>query len=181
MEKAQKEQIVEELAGRISNSQVALITDYTGLSVSEFTELRALLRGAGSQGQVVKNTLARLSAKKSVGDDVSAEFEKFISVLKGPTLLITSDVDPVSPAKLLAQFMKDKNKVVVRGAWLDGQFLDSKGVEALSKMPGKEEVLATLLSLLNTPATQLLRLMNTPGTQVTRVIDAQREKLQQAA
>ena len=77
--------------------------------------------------------------------------------------------------------MKDKQKVTVKGAWLDGKFLDKAGVEQLSKMPGKEEVLSTLLALLNTPATQLLRLMSTPATQVTRVIDAQREKLQKAA
>ena len=181
MERAEKEQIVEELSARITRSQVAVIADYKGLSVSEFNELRNLLRAGNAQGQVVKNTLARLSAKKSVGDDVSADFEKFLATLKGPTLLITSEADPVSPAKILAQFMKEKQKVVVRGAWLDGQFLDQKGVDSLSKMPGKEEVLAKLLSLLNTPATQLLRLMNTPATQVTRVIDAQREKLQQAA
>jgi large subunit ribosomal protein L10 len=181
MERTQKEQIVEELAARISNAQITMVADYTGLSVTEFNQLRSILREASAQGQVVKNTLVKLSATKSVGDDVGAEFQKFLSTLKGPTLLITSDVDPVSPAKVLAQFIKDKQKVAVRGAWLDGQFLDEKSVDALSKMPGKNEVLAQLLALLNTPATQLLRLMNTPATQVTRVIDAQREKLEKAA
>ena len=181
MERTQKEQIVEEIAGRITRSQIAMVADYTGLSVTEFNQLRATLRESSAQGQVIKNTLVRLSAKRSVGDDSGVEFQKFLATLKGPTLLITSDVDPVSPAKVLAQFMKDKQKVAVRGAWLDGQFLDEKSVETLSKMPGKNEVLAQLLALLNTPATQLLRLMNTPATQVTRVIDAQREKLEKAA
>lgn len=181
MERAQKDQIVAELAERLSKSEVALIADYQGLSVMEFTELRKILRDSGAVGQVLKNTLVRLSAKKNVGDDVSEDFNKFLATMKGPTLVITSDKDPVSPAKVLAQFMKDKQKVTVKGAWLDGRFLDSAAVEQLSKMPGKEEILGSLLALLNTPATQLLRLMNTPGTQVTRVIDAQREKLQQAA
>lgn len=181
MERSGKEQIVEELSARFSQAQVALIADYQGLSVAEFTELRKILRDNKAQGQVVKNTLVRLSARKSVGDDVSADFEKFLATLKGPTLVITSSEDPVSPAKVLAQFIKDKQKVKIKGAWLDGKFLDDKAVDQLSKMPGKEEVLAKLLALLNTPATQLLRLLNTPGTQMTRVIDAQREKLQQAA
>lgn len=181
MERAQKDQIVEELAIRLSKSEVALIADYQGLSVMEFTELRKILRDSGAKGQVLKNTLVRLSAKKSVGDDVSEDFKKFLGTLKGPTFVITSDKDPVSPAKVLAQFMKDKQKVKVKGAWLDGKFLDEKAVEQLSKMPGKEEILSQLLALINTPATQLLRLINTPGTQVTRVIDAQRVKLEQAA
>lgn len=181
MERSEKEEVVAELAKRLSSAQVAMIADYRGLSVIEFTELRKLLRDNGALGQVVKNTLVRLGAKKSVGDDVTAEFEKFLGTLKGPSLVITSDKDPVTPAKVLAQFIKDKQKVVVKGAWLDGKFLDKKAVEELSKMPGKEETLAKLLALLNTPATQLLRLMNTPGTQVTRVIDAQREKLAAAA
>lgn len=181
MEKAEKDQIVENLSARLSKSEVSIIADYQGLSVMEFTELRKLLRDSGSLGQVFKNTLVRRSAKKSVGDDVSADFEKFLGTLKGPTLVITSDKDPVSPAKILAQFMKEKQKVKVKGAWLDGKFLDQSAVDQLSKMPGKEEILGKLLALLNTPATQLLRLMNTPATQMTRVIDAQREKLQQAA
>lgn len=181
MERAEKDQIVEELASKLSAAEVAVIADYKGLSVTEFTELRKLLRDSGAKGQVYKNTLVRLSAKKSIGDDVSEEFKKFIATLKGPTLVITSDKDPVTPAKVLAQFMKDKQKVSVRGAWLDGKFLDTNAVDQLSKMPGKEEILGKLLALLNTPATQLLRLMNTPATQVTRVIDAQREKLATAA
>lgn len=181
MEKAQKEQIVEDLAARLSKSEVSIIADYQGLSVLEFNDLRKLLRDAEAQGQVFKNTLVKRSAKKSVGDDVSADFEKFLGTLKGPTLVITSDKDPVSPAKLLAQFMKEKQKVKVKGAWLDGKFLDQAAFEQLSEMPGKEEILGSLLALINTPATQLLRLINTPATQMTRVVDAQREKLQQAA
>ena len=181
MERAQKDQIVEDLAARFNKSEVAVVADYKGLSVMEFTELRKVLRDSGAKGQVFKNTLVRLSAKKSIGDDVSEDFKKFLGTLKGPTLVITSDKDPVTPAKVLAQFMKDKQKVTVKGAWLDGKFLDQAAVDQLSKMPGKEEILSKLLALLNTPATQLLRLINTPATQVTRVIDAQREKLQQAA
>ena len=181
MERAEKDQIVEDLAARLSKAEVALVADYQGLSVMQFTELREVLRDSGAVGQVYINSLVRLSAKTSLGDDVSADFEKFLGTLKGPSLVITSDKDPVSPAKVLAQFMKEKQKVTVKGAWLDGRFLDQAAVESLSKMPGKEEILATLLALINTPATQLLRLMNTPATQVTRVIDAQREKLEQAA
>lgn len=181
MERAEKDQIVEELASRLSKAEVALVADYQGLSVMQFNELRKVLRDSGAVGQVFKNTLVRLSAKKSIGDDVTAEFEKFIGTLKGPSLVITSDKDPVTPAKVLAQFIKDKQKVTVKGAWLDGKFLDQAAVEALSRMPGKEEILGTLLALINTPATQLLRLMNTPATQVSRVIDAQRQKLEQAA
>ena len=85
--------------------------------------------------------------------------------------------EAVGPAKVLAKFAKDHEHLEVKGAWFSDAFLDSKGVVAVSKMPSREETLAKLLALLNTPAQQLMRLMNAPAQQVVQVIKAHEQKL----
>ena len=92
-------------------------------------------------------------------------------------MLIWSD-DPVGSTKVVADFAKNNQSFTVKGAWVDGTFVDDKGVVALSKMPGKEETLSMLLNLILTPATQLVRLINAPGTQVVRALEAYRKKLE---
>src|SRR5690606_552654 len=114
------------------------------------------------------------AAEKAYQSGSPEEVSRLISIMAGPSMFITNSEDPVAPAKVLADFMKAKQKLTLKGAWLDGRFLDEAGVKELSQMPGREETLAKLLSLLQTPAIQLARLIGTPGTQVARVIDAHR-------
>jgi large subunit ribosomal protein L10 len=121
-----------------------------------------------------------ISARKAFAAASAAELERFVAMFTGPSLLVVSQTDPVSPAKIMADFVKESKDVLsIKGGWIDGACLDSGGVESLAKMPGKQETLAKLLSLLLAPATQFVRLLQAPGRQVVQVLDAQRGKLEE--
>jgi len=181
MERAEKEAEVDFLKDRFSKAQVALCANYRGLTVSKITELRKALWGQGATGRVVKNTLAKISLEQALVDADAAEKEKMMATFAGPTFLVFSEKDPVSPAKVLSDFMKENKAFVVKGAWLDGVFVDDKGIGELAKMPGKEELLGKLLNLIMAPATQLVRTIQAPGSQTVQVLEAQRKKLEEAA
>jgi large subunit ribosomal protein L10 len=179
MERALKENEVETLRARFANAEVAICADYRGLKVSEITKLRRELRSKGAWGRVVKNSLAKISVERSLGEseDSKDEMQRFLEILAGPSFVIFSEQDPVTPAKVLADFMKEHQAITVKGAWLDGAFVDVSGVESLSKLPGREELLAKLLSLMVAPATQLVRTIQAPGAQMVRLLEAQRVKI----
>jgi large subunit ribosomal protein L10 len=178
MDRAEKQTELDLLIGKFKNSQVAVCADYRGLTVAKITELRRELRKAGSEGRVVRNTLARIAASKTATGAKDGELEKFLGSIVGPTLVVTCDQDPIAPTKVLAKFAKENaDKFRVKGCWLDGAYVDAAGVDSLSKMPGREETFAMLLALINEPATRLVRLMSEPSAQVVRSIEAYRKKL----
>lgn len=178
MDRAQKHTEIEALSKRLAGSALALCADYRGLTVGQVTTLRRNLKNVGASAQVVKNKLAKRSVDAAL---TGADKDAFLAVFKGPSFVVFADTDPVAPTKVLADFAKTNSKFEIKGAWVDGKFLDLSQVEALSKMPGKKELLAMLLSLINTPATRLVGLLQAPGSQMVRVIDAQRQKLEGTA
>lgn len=181
MNRAERQVELEYIGDWHSKAQVALCVDYRGLNVDKMTKFRRELRQNGAIGRVVKNTLAGMGAEKALGAVSADQFAKYKTIFKGPSLLIISETDPVAPAKVIAKYVKENPTLKIKGAWLDGTFLDEKGVTELSKMPGRKEILAQLLALINTPATQLLRLMNTPATQMITVLDGHRKNLEAKA
>jgi len=181
MEKNVKVALVDSLKASLKSAQIAVCADFRGLTVAEATAFRRELRSVGAGALVVKNTLARLASNQAFEDGSQGELDKFIKAFNGQSLIVYSSVDPVSPAKILAKYGGEKGKIAVKGAMLDGRFLDAAGIDAVSKLPGREELLSQLLRLMNTPATRVARLIAAPGTRVVRVINAQREKLAEAA
>ena len=179
MEKAEKQVELNSLISDFAKASVTVCADYRGLTVSQITNLRRELKKAGSTGRVVKNTLARLAVSKVEAEKSAnaAELEKFLGTLVGPTIVITSVDDPIGPTKALVKFAKENDKFRVKGCWLDGAYVDAAGVDSLSKMPGREETFAMLLSLISAPATRLARVISEPGAQVVRSIEAYRKKL----
>ena len=181
MNRAERQTEIDNLTGVLGKAQIVLFADYRGLTVTEINGFRKDLRQSKSRGKVVKNTLVQKALEKAYSSAEKAELEKLLKVVNGPSLLIESDKDPVAPTKALAKFAKDNQKVQIKGGWIDGKFLDVKGVETLSKLPGREETLSKLLALIQAPATQLLRLMNAPATQVVNVVEAHRKNLEKGA
>ena len=179
MERAVKQAELEKLVANFTASTVAICADYRGLTVAKITELRRELRNAGSEAKVVRNTLARLAVNKVTSERGanSAEVEKFLGSIVGPTFVVTSTSDPIAPTKVLTKFAKNNELFRVKGCWLDGAYVDAAGVDSLSKMPGREETFAMLLSLISAPATRLVRVLSEPGAQVVRSIEAYRKKL----
>lgn len=147
--KAQVAEIVETLKG----ASTGVLVDYRGLSVEEDTKLRNDLRAAGVKYFVVKNTLLRLAANQ-VG------LEELDSILHGPTALAVSD-DPVAPAKVIAEFAKDNEKMEIKSGFMDGKIMTLDEIKTLAKTPSKETLIAKIMGSLNSPISGLARLLST--------------------
>ncbi len=174
MNRTEKEQVIGELHAKMAKAKTAIVAEPRGLTVAVVTELRRKLREAKVDYRIVKNTLA---ARAAQGTPVEPLAEKFV----GPTALVMSYDDVIAPAKLLVDFMKDRENFGIRSAIVEGRVIDLKGVQALAKMPGLNELRSQILGMLMQPATKLARVLATPGQQLARVIGARREQLEKQA
>ena len=171
MNRTEKEAVIGELHAKMAKARAAIVAEPRGLDVETVTALRKKLRDAKVEYRVVKNTLAARAAK---GTPVEVVADKFV----GPTALVMSYDDVVAPAKLLTEFMKDRENFVIRGAMVEGTLVDAKGVAALAKLPGLNELRAQILGMLTQPATKLARIIGTPAQQLARVLGARKEQLE---
>ena len=148
--------ILNEVVERVKSSDYCFILNYGGAGVTPLTKLRNALRAHGSRLLVVKNThLAKVAKEKGWPEDVASMF-------KGPTAIVTGNGEVTAVAKDVMEFVEDKDvagKASVKGADYDGKIVDAAMVEALSKVPGKDQLRATLLMLLKEPATRLARVL----------------------
>ncbi|MDC0357445.1 50S ribosomal protein L10 [Oligoflexia bacterium] len=179
MDRAQKDAEIKFLSDCFVKSPITLCADYRGLTVGESMAFRQELKAQQAFGRVTKNTLARISVKKAFKDAESSEVDKFLEVLNGPSMLVFSETDPVSPAKVVANFAKEHKQLEIKGGWFEGAYLDQAGVQYLSSLPSREELWAQLLNLINAPATQLARLIAAPATQCVQLLEAYRAKLEE--
>jgi large subunit ribosomal protein L10 len=171
LNRTEKEQVIGELHEKMAKAKAAIIAEPRGLDVATVTELRRKLRAQKVEYRVVKNTLAARAAKGTTLETVS---EKFV----GPTAIVMSYDDVVTPAKLLVDFMKDRENFAIRAAVIEGKVIDAKGVQALAKMPGLKELRGQIAAMIAQPATQLARMIGTPGQQLARVLGARRDQLE---
>lgn len=154
--KAFKAEKIEAVKAKIAQAKVAIVTENKGLSVAKITELRRNLQKENGDYTVIKNTLAKLAIE-------GTEFAPLAELLTGPVVLALGFEDQVSPAKVIAQFAKDKvnaEKVTIKGGCLDGKLLDAKEVDALAKLPSKEELYAKMLGCVNSPASGIANATN---------------------
>jgi large subunit ribosomal protein L10 len=171
LNRTDKEAVIAELHAKMARSRAAIVAEPKGLDVETVTALRKKLRDAKVEYRVVKNTLAARAAK---GTPVEVVADRFV----GPTALVMSYDDVVAPAKLLTEFMKDRDNFAIRGAVVEGALVDAKGVAALAKLPGLNELRAQILGMLAQPATKLARIIGTPAQQLARVLGARKEQLE---
>lgn len=174
MNRTEKEQVIGELHEKMAKAKAAIVAEPKGLDVATVTELRRKLRDQKVEYRVVKNTLAARAAK---GTSLESVAEKFV----GPTAIVMSYDDVVVPAKLLVEFMKDRENFAIRTAVIEGKVVDAKGVQALAKMPGLQELRGRIAAMINQPATMLARMLGTPGQQMARVLGARKEQLEKSA
>lgn len=125
-----------------------VFVDYRGLTVEQITKLRASLREKDSQLKVFKNNFAKVAFDELKNDSVA-------QYLSGPTAIALIKQDANESAKILFDFAKDAPALVVKGAWVDGELYDAAKIEALSKLPGKKQLIAMLMSTINGPARKL--------------------------
>lgn len=152
MARAEKEALVQEIVEKLSSSKSVVVTDYKGLDVAEITELRKKLREAGVEYKVIKNTLARIAAKKAEMEDLN---ELFI----GPTAIAFGIEDAVAPAKVLVDFAKEHDELEIKGGALDGALINVDKVKALAEIPPREVLLAKALGSMKSPLTGLVNVL----------------------
>jgi large subunit ribosomal protein L10 len=169
LSKEEKQTIVAEYEDWLKKSEAIFLTEYTGLTMPAFDELRKRIREAGGEFHVVKNTLGKV-AFKSAGLDVPQEY------LLGSTALGIAFSDAPGVAKAIADFAKDKEAVKIKGGFLGSKHLSSQEVVRLATLPPLPVVRAQFLALLNTPATQLTRLLAEPGRRIAQVLKAYADK-----
>ena len=151
----EKVAILNEVVDRVKASDYCFIVNYGGVDVVQLSKLRAALRAQESRLLIVKNTfLAHVAKEKGWSEDVNAMFS-------GPTAIVTGKGEPTAVAKAIMEFVKNSaGKASVKGADYDNKIVDAAMVEALSKVPGKNELRATLLMLLKEPAPRLARVLS---------------------
>lgn len=161
----EKVTIVEELTARLNQSPFLLITEYTGLRVEQFSELRRRLREVGSECRVVKNNMLRIAAREVSYPDLD-------EALGGQVAIVVGQEDVCGAAKVLKTFHKEFSRPEIRSGVLDNAFLTKEDVIKLADLPPLEVLRAQFLGLLTTPATRLARTLNEPGASLARILQA---------
>jgi len=141
--RAEKEAIIPELKEKFKEARVAVLADYRGLNVAEATRLRRRLREAGCEFKVAKNTLTGLAARQ-------AGLEGLDPYLEGP-IAIAFGVDPVAPAKVLSDFIRETRKMEINAGVLEGTIIDARRVRDLADLPPREVLLARVLGGMQAP------------------------------
>jgi len=168
MKKEQKKQIIKDFVEIFSESGFYLM-NFKGLNVSEITELRSMLREANASMRVVKNTLARRALKQ-------AGMESLDSFFVGPTGVIWSEEDSITPARVFTQFFKKHEKGAIKAGLIDGTLVKDYEIERICKLPNKHGLYANVASSLNAPIVKLARILNAVPKKFVRIVDAVRDK-----
>ena len=173
LNRTEKEQVISQLHEKMAKVKIAIVAEPKGLDVATVNDLRKKLRDSKVEYRVIKNTLAARAAKGTTVEKVS---DKFVGV----TALVMSYDDVIAPAKVLADFMKDRENFALRTAVVEGKVVDAKGIQALAKMPGLLELRGQIAAMIAQPATKLARTLAAPGQQLALVLAARRDQLQKA-
>jgi large subunit ribosomal protein L10 len=170
MERAQKEESIGALKADLAKAASLVLADFRGLTVNVDSGLRREFRAAGCRYQVVKNTLLGLAVKGTPMEGIEA-------MLAGPTAIAYSFEDPAVPAKVATKIAKAEEKFVIKGGFVDGKTLDLKGVQALSALPGRDELRATFLATLQAVPQNFLRLLNAAPQNFVYLLSAREQEL----
>jgi large subunit ribosomal protein L10 len=170
----EKKKITEDLHERFSKSAIVVVTDYKGLDVSAMNDLRRKLREEDIEFQVAKNTLLMRAAKDT-------EVALIQDYFKGPSAVAFSYKDPVAPAKIVAQFAKDNQKLEIKGGVLKDKVLDVDAIKALAKLPTREVLLGQLLSVLNGVPSSFVRTIAAIPRSLLNVLTAIRDQKETAS
>ena len=151
LNRSEKQAVIDEVSGLAAKAQSLVMAEYRGITVADMTKLRSNARSNGVTLSVLKNTLARRAVAGSAFEVVSDQ-------MTGP-LIYGFSVDAVAAAKVVAEFAKTNDKLVIRGGAYGGKALDVNGVKQLASIPPKEVLLAQLLGLMQSPISRTARVL----------------------
>jgi large subunit ribosomal protein L10 len=165
----EKASIVSDLAEKLNRSPFVLVTDYRGMKVDHFGDLRNRLAPAGAEVRVVKNSFLKRAMSDSGLPDVADK-------LSGQTAIVMGERDVAPVAKILKTFAAEFKIAALKIGVVDKSVISAQEIEALADLPSREVLLAQLLGLLLSPATKLVRLLNEPAASLARLLKAKAEK-----
>jgi len=174
LNRSEKAVVVEEVGAVIASAQAIIVAEYRGLGVGAITNLRRQARGSGVYLRVLKNTLARRAV-------AGTPYEGLADQLVGP-LIYGISKDPVAAAKVLNDFAKGNDKLVLKAGAMPNFVMDAAAVKALASMPSRDELLATLLGTIQAPIATFVRTLNeVPGKFVRTLAALEKKKAEEAA
>ncbi len=168
MDRAQKEQLVEELGQIFESSGVVVVSKYEGMTVSEMQDLRAKMREAGGSVRVAKNRLAKIALDGKPCASIA-------DYLSGMTVLAYSE-DPVAAAKAVQEYSKENSKLEILGGAMGDTALDQAGVKAVAAMPSREELIASIVGCIGAPASNIAGAIGAPASNIASIISTVEEK-----
>lgn len=167
-----KRAIVATVANIVSQAHSAVVAEYRGMTVSELTQLRALARTKGVYLRVVRNTLARRAVSNS-------DFECLQNILEGPNILAFSMNEPSASARVIKDFSKNNDKLVVKGIAISGQLLDASEINTVASLPTYPEAISLLMAVIQAPVRKLVRTLAEPHAKLVRTLAAVRDSQQE--
>ena len=165
----EKANIVLELSETLKSSPFVLVTEYRGMKVADFSELRSRLAPAGAEVHVVKNNFLKRAMADSGFPDVGDQFA-------GQTAVVTGQADVAPVAKIFKTFASEFKLAALKIGFVDRAALSSAELEKLAELPAREILQAQLLGLFLSPATRFVRLLNEPAAALARLLNAKAEK-----
>ncbi len=168
MDRAQKEQLVEELGQIFEVSGVVVVAHYEGMTVARMQDLRAQMREAGGSVRVAKNRLAKIALDGKPCASIA-------DYLTGMTVLAYSE-DPVAAAKVADKYAKGNDKFVILGGAMGDTALDPAGVKAVAQMPSREELIAQIASCIGAPASNIAGAIGAPASNIAGILKTLEER-----
>jgi large subunit ribosomal protein L10 len=168
VDRAQKEAVVEELGQVFASSGVVVVGHYAGLTVAEMQVLRARMRDAGGAVRVAKNKLAKIALEGTPAAGIG-------NLLTGMTVLAYSE-DPVAAAKVAIGFAKDNKKFEILGGAMGGTALNPDGVKAVSELPSREELIASVVACIGAPASAIAGAIGAPASNIAGILKTLEER-----
>ncbi len=166
----EKKAVVAEVAGQVSGAQTIILAEYRGLAVSDMTVLRAKARAAGVYFRVLKNTLVRRAV-------VDTPFASLADQMIGPLVYGISD-DPVAAAKVIHEFSKSNDRLVIKGGAMANFVMTPKDVASLATMPSRDQLISMLMGTMQAPVTKFVQTLNEVPAKFVRGLAAVRDQKQ---
>ncbi len=168
MDRAQKEKVVDELGQIFESSGVVVVAHYEGMTVAQMQDLRASMREAGGSVRVAKNRLAKIALEGKPCESIG-------NLLTGMTVLAYSE-DPIAAAKVTEKYAKANEKFVILGGAMGSTALDAAGVKAVASMPSREELIASIVSCIGAPASNIAGAIGAPASNIAGILSTLEER-----